>query len=147
MDWGDEDLTPLVTKEDLKKIRKMVREYPGAKMRVKRYPQKRPTLMKQLQVTLDVYDTTGIVLYDEERGKRIHPDDLAYITRYVDDMYLIHVLEHGIAAIQDETTRHIAEDTLLNRKPCKDLRMKYGIGERAIRGRKLNAIRFLAMLA
>lgn len=103
--------------------------------------------MKQLQVTLDEYDICGIVRYDEEGGKKVHPDDLSFVTQYVEDMYLIFILEHGIAAIQDETTRRIAEDTLLKRKRCKDLELKYGIQERMIRRRKNEAIRFLSLLA
>ena len=147
MEQNNQIVPPKTTKDDMKRIREMVKEYTGAKIRVKLYPRKRATLMKQLQVTMDEYDTTGIVRYDEESGKQVHPDDLAYITRYVSDMYLIFILEHGIAAIQDEVTRHIAEDTLLNGKRCKDLELKYGIRECMIRRRKNDAIRFLSLLA
>lgn len=135
------------SREDMKRIRAMAREYAGAKVRAKLYPRKRPTLMKQLQVKMDEYDTTGLVRYDEEAGKQVHPDDLAYVMRYVSDMYLIFILEHGIASIQDETTRHIAEDTLLRGKRCKELEQKYGIHECMIRRRKHEAIRFLSLLA
>lgn len=147
MKQNNQIVPPKATKDDMKRIREMVKEYTGAKIRVKLYPRKRPTLMRQLQVTMDEYDTTGIVRYDEESGKQVHPDDLAYVTRYVSDMYLIFILEHGIAAIQDDVTRHIAEDTLLNGKRCKDLELKYGIRECMIRRRKNDAIRFLSLLA
>ena len=125
----------------------MAREYQAAKIRAKIYPRKRPTLMKQLQVSMDEYDATGTVHINEEMLLKIHPDDQVYIMQYIHDMHLIYFLEHGVAAIEDEKTRQIAEDTLLNGKRCKDLEQKYGIRECMIRRRKNEAIRFLSTLA
>ena len=136
-----------ITKEHKKRVKEMAREYQAAKIRVNIYPRKRPTLMKQLQVSTDEYDETGVVHFDEEMLQKIHPDDQAFIAQYVFDMLLIYNLEHGVAAIWDEKTRHIAEDTLLKGKRCKDLEQKYGIKECMIRRRKDDAIRFLSFLA
>lgn len=137
---------PDISREAERQVKRMAREYHFAKLRVRAYPNRRPTLIKQLQVTMDEYDTTGSIQYDEELAKKMHPKDQAFISQYVEDMYLIFVLEKGIATIQDETTRHIAEDTLLNGKRCKDLEKKYGIRERAIRQKKREAIRLLSLM-
>ncbi len=131
---------------DTKQVIKMVKDYPYAKMRAERYPKKRPVFMKELQVTMDEYDTTGLVTYNENLWEKIHPDDQAYITQYVSDMYLIFIMEHGIAMIENDITRKIAEDTLLKGKRCKDLEQKYGISGRAISERKREAIQYLSNL-
>ena len=139
-------MPPEENKDAMKKIRLMSKQYEETKSRVDFFIRKRPTFMKELKISLEEYDRNGTILYDEEKVKQIHPDDQAMLRRFIEDMNLVFVLEYGISMIPDEMTRHIAEDTLLKRKRCKELENKYGIKECAIRRRKHDAIHFLSLL-
>ena len=137
---------PEYNKEGMQTIKKMAREYKDAKTRVMVYPKKRPTLMKQLQVKLEDYDGCGLIEYDEEKFREIPLEDQDYILQYAADLQLIFVLEKVIAAISNEKTRMIAEDTLLRGKSCKELVGKYGLKEVSIRNRRMYALRTLSLL-
>ena len=71
--WERED-----RKRRLKEAKYICDDYIGAKLRVKRYPKRRPTFFKQMKVNLDNYAETGIVDYDEELAKRLDPDDIPF---------------------------------------------------------------------
>ena len=133
-------------KEGIRRIKDMAKKYKDAKTRVMVYPKKRPTLMKQLRVSLDEYGSCGVVGYDEELFKQMPLEDQDYIRQYVADMELIFVLEKGIAAISNEKTRMIAEDTLLKGKSCKELETKYGMKGHTICVRRSHAIKELSLL-
>ena len=124
----------------------MSKNYEGAKLRCVVYPRKRPSFMKQMGVSLKDYDATGFIDYNRELVMKIDADDANYIEQYAEDMHTVWVLEHGIAAIQDENTRAIAEDTLLKGKSCAELEKKYGIKACAIRRRKRRAVEFISTL-
>ena len=131
-------------KEAIQEIRGMVHDYPGAKVRCTMYPRKRPSFLKQMGVNLKDYESTGYIDYDTDLAKRIHREDAEYIEQYAEDMHTVWVLEHGIAAIPDETTRSIAEDTLLKRQRCVDLMEKYKMAERTVRWHKLKALKIVS---
>ena len=142
--WTGEPQKP--SKEAMQTIRDMAREYKDAKSRVMFYPKKRPTLMKQVGVRLDDCDGCGLIEYDLEKFREIPLEDQEYILRYAADLELIFVLEKGIAAISNEKTRMIAEDTLLKGKSCKELETKYGMKEHTICVRRSHAIKELSLL-
>ena len=141
--WTGEPQKP--SKEAMQTIRDMAREYKDAKSRVMFYPKKRPTLMKQVGVRLDDCDGCGLIEYDLEKFRGIPLEDQEYILRYAADLELIFVLEKGIAAISNEKTRMIAEDTLLRGKRCKELERKYGLKEDSIRKRRREALRTMSL--
>ncbi len=122
------------------RIRKGRSEYQKAKDRCYIMPRKRPTLMRKLKLNLTEYERTGRIEYDRDLASRIHRDDRSIIETYERSMYVVWLLEHGVASIRDERTRAIAEDTLLKGKKCAELEKKYGISDRGIRKQKHQAI-------
>lgn len=137
--WERED-----RKRRLKEAKYICDDYIGAKLRVKRYPKRRPTFFKQMKVNLDNYAETGIVDYDEELAKRLDPDDISFLLEYVEDMLNVWLVEHAIDATRSEITKQIAEDTIFYGKKCSDLETKYGLKARAIQARKRTIIEIIA---
>ncbi len=127
------------------RIRKGISEYQKAKDRCYIMPRKRPTLMRKLKLNLSRYEKTGSIEYDRDLAALIHKDDRNFIETYERSMYVVWLLEHGVASIRDERTRAIAEDTLLKEKRVQDLPGKYGIGAHAIWMRKREAIDWIAV--
>lgn len=137
--WERED-----RKRRLKEAKYICDDYIGAKLRVKRYPKRRPTFFKQMKVNLDNYAETGIVDYDEELAKRLDPDDISFLLEYVEDMLNVWLVEHAIDATRSKITKQIAEDTIFYGKKCSDLETKYGLKARAIQARKRTIIEIIA---
>ena len=123
-------------KRRLKEAKHICDNYIGEKLRVKRYPKRRPTFFRQMKVNLDHYAETGIVDYDEELAKQLDPDDAFFLQGYVEDMFHVWIVEHVIASARSEVTRQIAEDTIFRGKKCSDLEAKYGLKTRAIQARR-----------
>lgn len=131
-------------KRRLKDAKYICDDYIGAKLRVKRYPKRRPTFFKQMKINLDNYAETGFVDYDEDLVKQLDPDDALFLMEYVEDMFNVWIVEHVIADARSEITKQIAEDTIFHGKKCSDLEKKYGLKTRAIQARKRSIIETIA---
>ncbi len=144
-------LRPVVSDSAVCAVKQMLRtregksDYQIAKDRCYIMPRKRPTLMRKLKLNLSRYEETGNIEYDRDLAALIHKDDRNFIETYERSMYVVWLLEHGVASIRDERTRAIAKDTLLKGKRVQDLPGKYGIGAHAIWMRKREAIDWIAV--
>ena len=124
-------------KRRLKEAKHICDNYIGEKLRVKRYPKRRPTFFRQMKVNLDHYAETGIVDYDEELAKQLDPDDAFFPRGYVEDMFHVWIVEHVIASARSGVTRQIARKIRYSAgKKCSDLEAKYGLKTRAIQARR-----------
>ena len=132
--------------DSVKSVRDMARNFADAKVRCVLYPQKRPSFMKQMKVSLKDYEATGFIDYDTELAKQIHPDDADYIEQYAEDMRTVWVIEHGLSLIRNPKTRAIAEDTLIKGQSCDELVEKYGMNRSSIYRRKADAMNTIARI-
>lgn len=105
----------------------------------------RPLLLQRVQADDRDIGQTGRFRYNEEILEKLPKEDRVAFERYVRAREEMHFLEQGVAAIEDERTREIAEDTLLEGIRCVDLEEKYGMTERGIRKRKHRALEMLAL--
>ena len=131
-------------KERMREAKYMVQDYVGAKLRVKRYPLKRPTFFKQMSISLDNYENTGFIDYDTELEKHLQTEDAIVLHEYINDMLTVWLVERIIASTDNEITKQIAEDTIIKGKKCSDLEEKYGLKTRAIQARKRSVIKRIA---
>ena len=138
---------PEVSEEALRQVKALVKTYGDTKQKCLLIPRKRRSLFTLMQVTTENYDQIGRIEYNREAVERIHPEDRKVIKNYEQRMHDIWILEHGVAAIPDDRTRAIAEDTLLKGKTCVELEQKYGMTARGIRKRKRSALIEVAALA
>lgn len=134
------------TKEAMRQAKKIADNYIGAKLRVSRYPKKRPTFLKQMSVTLDDYEQTGCISYNRELATKLCIDDAVFLQDYVDDMFTVWIVERVVANINGKRARGIAEDTILRGKKCEALTEKYGVSIRTIQRQKREVIKELAGL-
>ena len=137
-------IIPSVSDEAVKAVKEMAKSYKKAKAMCAFVPMKRMTLFSIMEVSTEDYEATGHIDYRRDAAERIHPDDKKVITTYEEKMRNIWLLEHGVAAIADERTRAIAEDTLLEGLSPKCLVKKYGISVQAVRARKREGVRWVA---
>ena len=135
---------PIVSDEAVKAVKEIAKSYKKSKAVCAYIPMKRKTLFRIMAVSTENYETTGCIDYRRDAAERIHPDDKKVITNYEERMRSIWLLEHGVAAIPDERTRAIAEDTLMEGCAAKSLVGKYGISVQAVRARKREGIKWVA---
>jgi len=105
----------------------------------------RPLLLQRVQTDDRDIGQTGRIRYSKEILEKLPKEDRVAFDRYVRAREEMHFLEQGVAGIEDERTREIAEDTLLEGIRCADLTEKYGMTERGIRKRKHRALETLAL--
>ena len=134
-----------VSREAIRAVREIVKEYPRLKLVCEVVPKKRASLFAGMNVSTEHYEATGRIDYNREVIDRIPATDKAVITGYELNMWKIWILEHGVASITDERTRAIADDTLLRGKPVMQLLNKYGIGRRQLFWEKKNAVKAVAV--
>ena len=124
-------------------VRKMVKDYFGAKIRIPRYERKH-TLFRQLRVDFTDYETSGRVHYDQHRASMLPEADKKLFEQYLWDKRTVFTLEQGVGAIKDETTRAVAIDTLLSGKSVDSLLDTYQIGRMTAFREKKRALRIIA---
>ena len=135
---------PIVSDEAVKTVKEMAKSYKKSKAVCAYIPIKRKTLFRIMAVSTENYEATGCIDYRRDAAERIHPDDKRVITNYEERMRGIWLLEHGVAAIQDERTRAIAKDTLMDGVRVERLLQKYGISRRTAFREKKKVIRIVA---
>lgn len=138
-------LRPDVSREAIRTVREIAKEYKRLKLVCDVIPRKRASLFAVMNVSTEHYEATGRIDYNREVIDRIPATDKAVITGYELNMRNIWILEHGVASITDERTRSIAEDTLLKGIPVMQLLNKYGIGRRQLFWEKKNAVKAVAV--
>lgn len=127
----------------LREAKEMLKDYPGAKLRIIAYPKKRPTFMKQMKVDLSEYKETGMVKFDTYLASKLDTDDWFFLDQYVTDLKNVWLIDY-VLSCQDEITRGIIKDYFEYGKSCAELAEKYGLKERTIRWRKSNVVSGLA---
>lgn len=133
-------IIPEVSSETINAVKDIAKSYQKEKNICAFIPQKRKSLFSRMQVSTEQYEATGCIDYDREAVERIHPEDRKVIKNYEEKMNNIWLLEHGVAAITDDRTREIAEDTLLRGKRAEDMIKKYNIGRMTAFREKRRAI-------
>lgn len=118
---------PVVQDTSVASVRRMAKEYEGAKLRRTRTLKKRRSLMRIMEVDISDYEAHGIIRYNREREKMIPECDQKALKQFEHDMVVVWVLEHGIRAIADDRIREIAEDTLLKGMKIEALKSKYDL--------------------
>ena len=135
---------PIVSDEAVKAVKEIAKSYKKSKAVCAYIPMKRKTLFRIMAVSTENYEATGCIDYRRDAAERIHPDDKRVITNYEERMRGIWLLEHGVAAIQDERTRAIAKDTLVDGERAEAMIEKYGISRMTAFREKNRAIKYVA---
>ena len=127
-------------------VKKLSREYRDMKNYIAYIRNKRPTLLKQAKVDLREYESRGVVTY-ADYVSRFPKSDRDIIETYAKCLRGVYCLEQGILSIEDDITRMVAKETLLEGRSCEAVALEMGVTRRMIEYRKKNAEQIIAYFA
>lgn len=102
--------------------------------------------MKQAKVDLREYESRGVVAY-ADYVSRFPKSDRDIIETYARCLKGVYCLEQGILSIEDDITRAVAKETLLEGRSCEAVALEMGVTRRMIEYRKKNAEQKIADFA
>lgn len=126
------------------KVKQMVKDYSDAKLRSRYFENRRQSLIRRAKVDLQRSEEQGLVIYDRDEVSDWPEKDKAVMQQYITDKQVVLCIEKGIASIEDEKTRRVASETLLEGRSCESLIGTLGMERRMLFYRKRRAIMQIA---
>lgn len=126
------------------KVKQMVKDYSDAKLRSRYFENRRQSLIRRAKVDLQRSEEQGLVIYDRDEVSDWPEKDKAVMQQYITDKQVVLCIEKGIASIEDEKTRRVASETLLEGRSVDEIARELHIPRATAFREKARSVQWIA---